>query len=212
MHVKTTNSDTNLDLELGLSLLDACENEDAEIVQALLSGGADANAVDHNGYKPLHLACIYNEEEGVVQALLSGGADANAVDHNGYKPLHLACIYNEKEGVVQALLSGGADVNAVDTEMATPLHLACMYEKEVIVQALLSGGADVNAVDADGDTPLDLANQYACGDRRISNLLKTFDHGAITGEECTEKQDLNQEEHFNEDAPCTEDTAGDNID
>ncbi len=76
-------------------LLDASKYGNVEVVEALISKGADVNARDENGATPLHYA-IANEYKNIVYVLLKHGADFKIEDKDGIAPLHIAAyMYNE---------------------------------------------------------------------------------------------------------------------
>ena len=67
-------------------------SDSAEVVRALLKGGAQLDAFCVDGFLPLHTACKAGGDAGVVQALLAGGADINSrcPGEDFLLPLHLA--------------------------------------------------------------------------------------------------------------------------
>ncbi|CAF1317385.1 unnamed protein product [Adineta ricciae] len=61
------------------------------ICNILIEAGADANAKDHSGNSPLHLAAQgYGEQIPVVELLLQHGADVNSINDDGFTPAVLA--------------------------------------------------------------------------------------------------------------------------
>ena len=58
-----------------------------EVVEFLLSMGADVQAKDKGGLVPLHNACSYGHLE-VVVSLVTNGANVNAPDLWKFTPLH----------------------------------------------------------------------------------------------------------------------------
>lgn len=70
-------------------------------VRLLVSKGADVNAVNEPGFRPLHWAAG-NGHLAVVELLLSNGARPNVVGANGRSPLDMAVIGDHQE--VAALL------------------------------------------------------------------------------------------------------------
>ena len=123
-----------------------------EVVQLLLSSGADATLRNDDGQTALHCAAYRGHEE-MVQLLLSSGADVSLVDKDGQTALHRAALHDHKE-VVQLLLSSGADATLRNDDGQTALHCAAYRGHEEMVQLLLSSGADVSLVDKDGQTAL----------------------------------------------------------
>lgn len=68
--------------------LAAWQNENPEVMEALIKGGADVEARNGGGDTALHLAVWLNPP--VVEALLDGGADIRARTSSGRTPLDLA--------------------------------------------------------------------------------------------------------------------------
>jgi ankyrin repeat protein len=87
----------------------ASEKCSEKVVRFLLSeGGADVNAVDDDGYTPLHDASIYpHEAMATIRLLLDKGARVNAKNVHGETPLHLACEEGRK-GAAELLVARGA--------------------------------------------------------------------------------------------------------
>ena len=113
----------------------------SEIVELLISNGADVNAKRSDGAIPLHYAVYYNRMEN-AEILLSNGADLNAKDgdQNGATPLHEAAWRSRKE-IVDLLISKGADVNDKDNEGQTPLDLAVQHKSSENIKLLRKHGA-----------------------------------------------------------------------
>lgn len=63
-----------------------------EVIRLLLKAGVDINAVDHEGWTPLHVAASWNLREVVRELLRFGGSklDLNARTNQGESALHLA--------------------------------------------------------------------------------------------------------------------------
>jgi uncharacterized protein len=125
----------------------------AEIIQALLAAGANANVLDAEGYTPLCNAVV-SQDLKAVQTLVEHGADVNARCQRGLTALHCT-----RPGLVFTyLLEHGADVNARDDREFTPLmHIAKWGDAEAI-RHLLKRGAEVNAREKElGSTALEMA-------------------------------------------------------
>lgn len=106
------------------------------VAAALLSAGADVNAVSRNALTntPLHAAIAGGHGE-VAQMLIDRGANVHAVDAGGHTPLHIAAE-SGLVGVVEALLARGADPHAVDSENKTPLSRAAARKHTAIVDLI----------------------------------------------------------------------------
>ncbi|HVX63446.1 MAG TPA: ankyrin repeat domain-containing protein [Pirellulales bacterium] len=113
------------------------------IIAALLNHGADPNAEENYGRRPLHFACGRRHDQRQAQALISAGADVNAPDESGETPLHLGAQFAPAP-VVMLLIDAGADLQARTKEGATPLTFASDRrdpEAAAVVAALRNAGA-----------------------------------------------------------------------
>ena len=91
----------------------------AEMIEYLLSVGADPNALDSSGVAPLHRA-VRTRSLPAVRALLDGGANPRAPNKAGSTPLHLAVqttgrggsgsqhARQQQTGIISLLLERGA--------------------------------------------------------------------------------------------------------
>lgn len=103
-------SDQHLQELMDLELVDAIESGTLDRVQALITAGADIEAEDDLGHRPLFASVIAeNENLEVVRALIAAGADVNVKDENGDTALNAAAMVGSLE-VVQALVASGADI------------------------------------------------------------------------------------------------------
>lgn len=82
-----------------------------QIVEEILKKRPDlVNAVDRDGYSPLHKAC-YNNNYELAQLLLRYKANINSLTEFKWTPLHSACKWNNAR-MAALVLQHGADVNA----------------------------------------------------------------------------------------------------
>ncbi len=133
------------------------------IVRDVHAAGAQVDAVNRLGARPLHYAvdgapgsARWNPgaQRATVAFLLELGADPNAPDRNGTPPLHRA-VRNRCSPAVEALLAGGADPHAPNAKGSTVLQLAtwttgrggsgradAKVEQAAIIRLLTAAGAN----------------------------------------------------------------------
>ena len=132
----------------GTPLCYAARFNDVNVVQILLSKGADVKAIDVSQLTPLHCAALHNSNAEVISVLVEAGAVVDARNDDKLTPLHLAV---DKLQNVNALLEAGATVNLLDKNQCSPLFYAARYNRIETVEALLDAGADPRL----GKSPLD---------------------------------------------------------
>ncbi|MCP4726450.1 MAG: ankyrin repeat domain-containing protein, partial [bacterium] len=88
----------------------ASRNVNNDMIELLISKGADVNAKDNNNVTPLHSLAFRGALECII-ILVEKGADVNAGMRDLSIPLHSAARGGHLE-VVEYLLSRGSDVNA----------------------------------------------------------------------------------------------------
>lgn len=150
-----------------------------EFVRFLMNSGANADAIDGNGYTALHYAAL-DKRESLAGALLDRGANPNrrttrdtrrnttsGVSLKGATPLFLAASLGHVE-TVRTLLAGGADPLITTDAGTAPLHVATWggdpyfrdwsdEEKKnllAVTELLVARGADVNSAGEHGWTAL----------------------------------------------------------
>jgi ankyrin repeat protein len=101
------------------------EQDQVDVIRALVKHGADSNAVDKNGVAPIHRA-VRCRCSGAVEALLASGADPRLRNGSGSTPLHLAVLDTGRGGtglpesrdaqirIVRMLLTHGARLDDRD--------------------------------------------------------------------------------------------------
>ena len=115
----------------------AARSNRKEIVELLITVGADVNVEADNGLTPLHNASGADKE--VAELLIAEGPDVNAKDRTEWTPLHYAACRGNKE-VVEPLIANGADVNAKDGGGDTPLDEAIKYDNPETADLLRKHG------------------------------------------------------------------------
>ncbi|XP_066594349.1 ankyrin repeat and KH domain-containing protein 1 isoform X2 [Prorops nasuta] len=133
-------TDSNHDTALTL----ACAGGHEELVELLLSRGADIEHRDKKGFTPLILAATAGHQK-VVEILLNHGADIEAQsERTKDTPLSLACSGGRYE-VVELLLERAANKEHRNVSDYTPLSLAASGGYVNIIKLLLSHGAEINS-------------------------------------------------------------------
>ncbi|XP_043491144.1 ankyrin repeat domain-containing protein 27-like isoform X1 [Polistes fuscatus] len=131
------------------------------IVDYLLSHGADANLTDNDSLTPLHCAFMKGHQN-IVLLLLHANANPILVDNYENTALHLASDRGH-EGCVKALLYFAEhnnlylNVNSPNIDGDTPLHRASKWGYLDIIETLLEHGADCKIKNKWGQTSFDVA-------------------------------------------------------
>jgi ankyrin repeat protein len=147
-----------------------------DLVEFLISHGADVNAKDDSNSTPLHTAAKIGQQD-LVKLLIANRANTNARDSSGSTPLHKAASTGQIE-IVKFFIANGVDVDSTDNNGSTPLHLASAGDKKDkdIAKLLIGEKANVNAKDNDGKTPLHRATESS----RIEVIQLLIANGAET--------------------------------
>lgn len=152
----------------------AAVRKNEEIVQLLLTHGADPNAEIDNNWTALHFAA-HSGSTGIAKLLLVNGANVNQQGKGG-PPLHRAVV-SEQEVVARLLLHYGANVNAKNSDSVTSLHQAVYHPTRLpLARLLLDKGADARIADDSGNTALDWAGEQ--GHQEAILLLLEYGAGS----------------------------------
>ncbi|WP_371253189.1 ankyrin repeat domain-containing protein [Orientia tsutsugamushi] len=103
-----------------------------EVIDILLTHGANPNAQNRYGHTPFHYACSKGGLD-FIKLLLKHGADPNVQNLNLDTPFHLAAHHCGFEIIKLLLLKNGANLNVVDTTGITPFsecHTMFMADPE----------------------------------------------------------------------------------
>ncbi len=123
-----------------------------EMVQLLITLGAQVNIRNMNGSTPLHEVVRSGSMES-AEILIENGADMTAVDATGNTALHEVVFWDAMD-VGNLLLVKGADIDAKNNAGRTALLEAVNLGRESVVNFFLQRGADINTTDNTGKTPL----------------------------------------------------------
>ncbi|CAF1132972.1 unnamed protein product [Adineta ricciae] len=120
----------------GLNALHLASKEGhVNIVQELLSRGANVNAATKKGNTALHIASLAGQEE-VVKLLVKYNGNINCQSQNGFSPLYMAAQENHLE-VVKFLLANGANQSLATEDGFTPLAVSLQQGHDKVVAILL---------------------------------------------------------------------------
>ena len=146
-------------------LVEALLGGKTSIVQVLLEGGDNPNAIDFDGCTPLRYA-VFRKDVDFIKLLLRRGAKPRMEGKFGNTPLH----YAKSVDVVKLLLNEGAELNKTNICGQTSLFRAARAGNKDVVKLLIDSGADKDIADDEGMTPLACAQEKGYSD--IVNILK----------------------------------------
>nr|XP_051180267.1 uncharacterized protein LOC127294477 isoform X2 [Lolium perenne] len=136
----------------GYTPLHLATGKGVEMVELLLSKGANPNSLNHGG-TALHLAAIHGQHD-IMKVLLDHHADhklaLSGTDHTALVLATISCSLK----CVKLLLEAGADVDGIGKD--TPLMIAAIDGSTDILKCLVLAGADANVTDTYGRTPLEI--------------------------------------------------------
>ena len=132
-YLVTQYADDNIDVDTLLHI--AAKKNSRDVLEYLVSLGADVNARTRDGETPLFQAVDYWNDP-AVKYLISQGADVNAKDDFGRTMLHKLFRgfrnFDHTERI-RNLLSLGVDVHAKDNAGKTVLDYACTEEDDQLL-------------------------------------------------------------------------------
>ncbi|MGD0136857.1 MAG: ankyrin repeat domain-containing protein [Bryobacteraceae bacterium] len=122
----------------------AAHNADVDLVDRLLSAGADAKAKNQFGATPMSEAA-FGGNVAIIEKLLRAGADPNSPGADGQTALMLVAR-TDNVAAAKLLLDHGAQVDAREKQKEqTALMWAAAQSQPGMVRELIAHGADVNA-------------------------------------------------------------------
>jgi len=133
----------------------AAQEGNAEVVEYLISVGANIEIKFREYHTPLYIAAR-NNHVSTVKILIKLGAKVDVIGEDTSTPLYLAC-QNGHVNMVQELINSGADQN-ISFKESTPLYIACQKGFDQIVEILCnpsnSSKAQINKNNSNGGTDL----------------------------------------------------------
>jgi len=139
---------------------------DIQCMRSLLENGADVEAENVDGLRPIHYA-VRTGLVDLVELLIQHGANVDAADVHGNRPLHDAVCHGLD--VVQLLVRHGASLNVQNVDGKTPLHVAVERQQSEVAIFILNAGADVGLTDVWRNTVL---HYLTAEQRQFSGELK----------------------------------------
>src|SRR5688572_15828616 len=124
-----------------------------ERIRTAGTDGADVNAAQPDGTRPIHWA-VYKVDYELISALIAKKAKVDVTNEFGATPLAEAVKLADVR-MVKMLLDGGAGVEGANQDGQTALMLAIKSGELPIVEMLVKAGARVNTVEEfQNQTPL----------------------------------------------------------
>lgn len=160
----------------------------AEVVQLLLSRGANPNLQDKQSFYPLQLAVSKNHVE-TARLLIGGGANLEKATKYGGTALQVAAASGFAESV-ELLLQSGAKIESLDQGGNTPLLTALSLGNVEIAKQLLAAGANLSATTDAGESALltllrglkrmQVRKGVFTGESSGQTAIFSFSHGLLT--------------------------------
>nr|XP_015912834.1 poly [ADP-ribose] polymerase tankyrase-2-like [Parasteatoda tepidariorum] len=136
------------------------DNVDVDVVEQLLTHGADPNRQSKVGDTPLHVCARYNRPSKVMEILLKYGGNPNKQNQRRDTPLHIAARKPDKNGIIKTLLENGADIRIPNYYKHRNILLTAFESDEInlylIQKCLEKQPSLINSCDVNRRTPLHL--------------------------------------------------------
>jgi len=142
------------------ALMVACTQKSPEVVDLLLSRGANPNSHSPTNDTSLLFASVMDAR--IVHLLLDRGANFDVKNNLSQTPLLRAALVGKRD-VVLMLLDRGANMEIKDAKGQTPLAVSIRTKHPPVIELLLERGANVEPKDEHGNTPLFLACKHGHG-------------------------------------------------
>jgi ankyrin repeat protein len=110
----------------------AASCRDMTILHALLTiqPDVDVNAVDVNGWTPLHHAVRWNHVAAIDVLLQYPDTNPNVRDRSGRMPLHVAALYGQRDAIYLLMKQPGAQPTAIAEDGLGILHYLAMASED----------------------------------------------------------------------------------
>jgi len=118
-----------------------------------IRSGADVNAAQPDGTRPVHWA-VFRVDYELLQALIAKKANVNVRNEFGATPIAEAARIGDGR-MVKMLLDAGAEPEGVNADGQTALMLAIKTGEVAVVEVLMRAGANINRIEEfNNQTPL----------------------------------------------------------
>lgn len=157
------------------ALHNAAHQGDLELVELLLDGGADPDAVRGDGYRPIHLALLADWKARVPESRRHAIASlllARGARHS----MFIAAMLHDLPYIRQALRDNSSRANEEDTNHFRPLTGAAETNDVALARLLLEHGADPNLPEEGSPRGHALWTAVHFRRRELAKLL--VEHGA----------------------------------
>jgi hypothetical protein len=165
-------------------LMLACEDDNLEMVNLLLSSDADTEIANKDQETPL-IWSVMGKNKKITAALLEHGASISAQNNHNENALFIAC-YMDQTAMVQLLLAHGAAdfIDQPNHKGKTALMCAAKNGHLTITKLLLAAGAKTSLKDYKGQTALTIANNqnYPLTAERIAQNNKLKNRPSVSME------------------------------
>lgn len=131
----------------------AAQENDLAAIRRLVAAGADIEARDANGRRPVHVAA-FASNDAALRALAEAGADMNALEGGIYDVVTIAAVANDPELVSLAITLGNRADLVTSVYDGTALIAAAHLGHAEVVRRLIKGGAPLDHVNNLGWTAL----------------------------------------------------------
>jgi hypothetical protein len=136
-------------------LFAAIDEQDTDLIESLIEGGADLSVTNHDDHTPIEYAAC-REYWNCVDTITDFKTDTNDTYHFG-----AALVYVVRANFLTRasfLLEAGAGIDwGIDEDNDSVLHFAVKNKNVEMIKLLISYGANINVLNDDDQTPLQLA-------------------------------------------------------
>ena len=164
-----------------------------QVVTRALELGADVNAIDKAGRRPIN----YVQDEEIARLFLDHGADPRGTGENEWTLLHWATWIWQDADLVKRALAGGVNVNSQDNLDRTPLHLV---KSPIIAQVLLDAGAHIDALTLFKETVLHTAENIEIAEFFLSKKKVDINAKDCSGRTALHRYIISDNVHSNDES------------